>query len=390
MIPNYKFFMNIQKNPAVYPGISRYKRRNYNNNFGNEKSKNFFFSPEFLEKIKTQNEKKKNLAEKNFNNYWERLCSVPIFLFFSKFFLLFIPSSNRTHQFVFFFFWEKYISVLIIYIIVYLSFSLFSQKIRGSKCYDSMAISSLFFWIITKIELFFFLNEKFLVSFTMSLISFFGVYFSLWEKFSVKKDIVLSYSIKMLLYRETRVFLTSLSLFKILMNTKILFCEYAPNLRNFSSFFVDLSTILTLEKCFFFSKSFLKFKTGGNFISILSTLYFVYCITFSYKTPFKKFYFFAKKFWPLENFSYFNYENLQKNSKVKNSLFLRSEKKNSYLPQKNFEEKYFQNNFSKTNSSKRWKIKKNGIVVPFPYSIWQSELPFRKKSLAWNIKKKDI
>jgi len=57
---------------------------------------------------------------------------------------------------------------------------------------------------------------------------------------------------------------------------------------------------------------------------------------------------------------------------------------------KNFEEKYFQNNFSKTNSSKRWKIKKNGIVVPFPYSIWQSELPFRKKSLEWNIKKKDI
>ena len=390
MISNCKIYMNFQKNPQVHHGISRYKRRNYNNNFGSEKSKNFFFSPEFLKKFESQNKKKKNLAEKNFYNYWEKMVSISIFLFFFRFFLLFIPSSNMINQFPLFFFWEKYSSGLIIYTLIYLSFSLFSQKTHGSKYNDSIAISSLFFWTITKVELFFFLNEKFLVSFMMSLISFSGVYASLWKKFSVKKDIILSYSNKMLLYRETRILLTSLSLFRIIMNTKILFCEYASNLRILSSFFLDLSSILTLEKCFFFSKSFLKFKTGGNFISIFSILYFLYCITFSYKTPFNKLYFFAKKYWIMENFSYFNYENLQKNPEVKNSLFLRSAKKNSYLHQEAFDEKYVQNNFSETNSSKRWKIKKNGIVSPFPYSIWQSELPFKKKSLEWNIKKKDI
>lgn len=390
MIPNCKIFTKYQKNSFIILGISGYKRRNYNNNFVYKQSRKFNFLPEFLEIFDLKKKKREITPQKNFNNFSEKFYRITSFFFFIKFFLNFISTVKVKNQFCLFFFWEKHISIFITYILIYLSFSLLFQKITCSRFYDSVTISFIFFWIIKKVEFFFFFNGKILISLMMSLICFFGVYFSLWGEVSIKKDILLSYSVKTLKYRETIILITSLSLFNIIKNTKILLCKFTSNFKNFPSFFLDFSTFLTLERCFFFPRNYLKFKSGGNLILIFSILYLLFCLTFSHRTPFNQFYFIFKKFWAFENFSYSNSVNFEKSLQTEKSLLLISVEKNFNVSQKNFEEEYFNNNFSEINSSKRWKIKKAGIIVPFPFSIWQSELPFKKKSLRWNIKNKDI
>jgi len=99
-------------------------------------------------------------------------------------------------------------------------------------------------------------------------------------------------------------------------------------------------------------------------------------------------------FFFLEYFKIFKFSSEIKLKKYKQkqnkyeSVFLKKDEKNFMYIDNLIIQEYSNHNFSPKKSFNRWNIKKSGINVPFPISLRYNELPFRKKSIKWEIKKK--
>lgn len=364
------------------------EKRKYQCIFIEKKSKKFSFIPELLENF----EKKKTFkfcSQKRFLEiFYKKLSQFFIGFFFLKIFLKFVLFS-QSYNFTTFFFLDDLMRHFNGCSFLYFYASTTPDKYFNSKFFDFATISFLFFWTTMNIEKFLFLNRNHFWSFAVSAGNLVGIILLLWNKYEVRKGFRESYSKKIIPIRDLRVILTFFSLLNFWRNFKISASFLRYKIKSFPPFFADFSSTLGLKESFSFSKNFINFNAGADFIFIISILIFLYFGTFPSKKPLNKIYILKKKLEKLTK-SPFSAQKFQKPiDSIRSSVFIEKNLEKLSKPiYQGLEDDSF-DKFSPDFSSKRWKIKRAGICVPFPIFMWENELPFKKKSVKWNIKNKD-
>jgi len=352
-------------------------------------SRKISFIPNYFEtfgrnQIKTLPKKgKKEKILKNFFSFF-----VPIFYILFAISKLFL-NKGFFPQFKFLYFFENLHFLIFSGLLIFLSVLNFSQKILFSYLYEFNLVGIFCYWLVSHIENLFFFNQRLLMSFFLTFLGNIGIVFFFWNQYKFNWILKNSYSKKVIYFREIRWILTIFSIIKLIIRSRIFFLSISvPNIIYFPPFFVNFSSFLPFERIFCFSKKSLFIKSGGDLLFIFLFLFIlIYGGNFfdNYKN---------RLFFFLEYFKIFKFSSEIKLKKYKQkqnkyeSVFLKKDEKNFMYIDNLIIQEYSNHNFSPKKSFNRWNIKKSGINVPFPISLRYNELPFRKKSIKWEIKKK--
>jgi hypothetical protein len=349
-------------------------------------SRKISFFPEFLNvNLKSQISKnQKKFKIQNNNKIKEIFMLFYMVIFFKKFLInckafpvfLMIYTEEQIFSWHFYF--------LISAIVIFSNHTLYL-----SKPVKKNFIAFLFFFLISCIGKFISFYQKKIGNFFLVFFGDILIMIIYWHKKIFIKNIKNKYSDSVLLFRETRCFITTFSLLRFFYKLLLVFYLYSEKSFNLMLFLINQNYIISIDKFFKIFNSLFLLKFGGNFIFIFIAGFFLCFEIFAYNYLGKKkfrslffFYFFFKKkflvikyFFNTDGFFFFNPK----------LLFIDEKKKNK----KDFVfENYFLNNLDLKKKKHSWNTKKAGITIPFVISFWNNEIPFIKKKLEWEIKTK--